>query len=293
MKRILLWLPVQNLYEGLFKGLAMHFDVAWISWTPEREFLEQFDYLFCPWIFYRRMRRNLLQNSSTTWIAYCPDARNEVLDFAKEWRKEIGILLLNNQEKRVLEIFHNLGIRTEFFPNHSPLLPEYFGNRRISLFWGGNVVGCPSFFGDRPKRVEFLRKVKAMFPELESRGNSPVSTGPYISESLTWLLFLQNVRISIGYNNWELYRYYTRRLSDSLTTGTIHITRYIPGMEQDFENWKDLIWFKTDEEGLEVISEVKSNYEKYSYLHHNAWLKAGEFLSWERGAKRLREILQR
>lgn len=60
-------------------------------------------------------------------------------------------------------------------------------------------------------------------------------------------------------NNIRMYASWRRALS-SMASGVFHLTHYVPGLEEVFENKKHLVWFKSVPEAIELIE---------YYLVHN------------------------
>jgi spore maturation protein CgeB len=69
-----------------------------------------------------------------------------------------------------------------------------------------------------------------------------------------------NIAISINHYN-DLSKYFSDRQLVSMATGTLVVCHYVPDMEYYFENHKDLVWFKTEEECLDLIDFYLVNYE--------------------------------
>ncbi|GAF91079.1 unnamed protein product, partial [marine sediment metagenome] len=68
--------------------------------------------------------------------------------------------------------------------------------------------------------------------------------------------------INLGMNHYHMTRYYNRRLFESVASGRLHITYYIPGMEIHFKNKKHLVWFKTVEQGIKLVKYYLNNPEE-------------------------------
>ena len=48
-------------------------------------------------------------------------------------------------------------------------------------------------------------------------------------------------------------RYFSNRTFLTLAAGGFHLTHYVPGLETMFENHRHLVWYRSDEECLELI----------------------------------------
>ena len=65
---------------------------------------------------------------------------------------------------------------------------------------------------------------------------------------------LRRGKITLNVNHFpDLVKAYTRRTIRSIFCGRLHITLYIPGMEDDFENHKNIVWYHNISEALDLI----------------------------------------
>jgi MoaA/NifB/PqqE/SkfB family radical SAM enzyme/Tfp pilus assembly protein PilF len=138
------------------------------------------------------------------------------------------------------------------------------------------------------KRRDFIRRVDQAF------SNRLLVIGPgwtnlnlsnvrddFISEELVHE-YAMNSKIVIAYDGPLIRNFTSVRTFRSLMSGAFVLIRYFPGIEDMFVNHKHLVWFKTHEEGLELIE---------YYLKHDAEraavAKAGyEFLLSNHGWRR-------
>lgn len=68
-------------------------------------------------------------------------------------------------------------------------------------------------------------------------------------------------KIVISINNFnDLEMYFSARQLNGMAAGTLTVSKYIPGLEKFFDNGKDLVWFNSSKECLDLV--------KY-YLNHN------------------------
>jgi hypothetical protein len=109
------------------------------------------------------------------------------------------------------------------------------------------------------KRRDFIGRVDQTFP------NRLLAIGPgwtnlnlsnlrdeFISEELVHE-YAMNSRIVIAYDGPLIRNFTSVRTFRSLMSGAFVLIRYFPGMEDLFINHKHLAWFKSHEEGLELI----------------------------------------
>ena len=50
-----------------------------------------------------------------------------------------------------------------------------------------------------------------------------------------------------------VYKYFSNRQLISISSGTMTLSKYIPGMEEYFENGKNIVWFNTEQECMQLI----------------------------------------
>lgn len=80
--------------------------------------------------------------------------------------------------------------------------------------------------------------------------------------ALEYFREIQKAKIVLGTYHYDLERYYTKRTVYGGASGRMMMTRYIPGMEKDFENHENIVWFHSIEEGLELIEYYLKNNEE-------------------------------
>ena len=78
------------------------------------------------------------------------------------------------------------------------------------------------------------------------------------------------------FNDVELY--FSDRQLISMASGTLTLCHYIPGLEKYFKNKEELVWFKTEEEALELANYyLNSNHqEEVEYIGKNGSKKVLE-----------------
>jgi len=70
-------------------------------------------------------------------------------------------------------------------------------------------------------------------------------------------------KIIISINNFNnVYKYFSKRQLIAMACGTLTLSSYIPGMEEYFENGKDLVWFKDEKECYDLLEYYLNNNEK-------------------------------
>lgn len=94
---------------------------------------------------------------------------------------------------------------------------------------------------------------------------------------------LRRGRITLNVNHFpELFKAYTRRTIRSIFTGRMHLTHYIPGMEEDFgPNKKNLVWFDTTNEALKLIKYYLDNPDEREQIAANGYTHACQHFTFE------------
>lgn len=208
-----------------------------------------------------------------------PDFNMEAL------RDTIDGILTNTRDKREYMMYRTWGLKIVdtlhtfgFDPTmHGP--KRFKGPPKWDCFFGGSQTmnhkrqQAVRFYpknkmlkGKYPKskeRWDFLNAVNDNFKLLiRGKGNwSPMVAHPYLTGNAYPRAF-GDARIALGYYHWDLERYYTKRTIYSGASGRLLITHYIPGMEKDFTNHKNIVWFRTLPEGIDLINHYLKNGKK-------------------------------
>lgn len=158
--------------------------------------------------------------------------------------------LLKKWGAKAVYPFYTFGFDPEILqaPKKKPEFDCFFGG-------GDTVKSGAKSKGKFPAsrfRHDFLHKVSKRFKTLIRGGgwqipHKPGVYGkPYFDE-------MQRAKIILGTYHFDLVRYYTKRTVFGGASGRLFMTRYIPKMEKDFTNHKNIVWFRKLEEGLELI----------------------------------------
>jgi len=198
---------------------------------------------------------------------------NQVLnERGRDWyverlMKYIDVRTINiTDEKRIAHIkaktvkqvytLHDIAIDPEEFtaPDREPVVDCFFG--------GGNTVVPKRPRGKFPNsldRCKFVVNVaKSHKTVLRGAGRDSAKSGLM---DLAYFRDMQRAKIALGYNHFDLKKYYTKRTVYSGASGRLLVTKYIPDMEKDgLEDGKNVVWFDTVEEGLAKVAH---------YLEHN------------------------
>lgn len=84
----------------------------------------------------------------------------------------------------------------------------------------------------------------------------------------------------------EMAAYLSNRTANTMLACAVHLVPYVKEIENHFENWKDIVWYRDDEERDEIIEYLLSNPEKCREIAVGAALKARNF-TFEKAAARV------
>jgi len=136
-------------------------------------------------------------------------------------------------------------------------IPEWVPPFRIP-----DVVFCASYYGaafpGSPERVSAVSTLKASGIDIGVVGKGWPKGIPVVGKcgvkQQTHVYRRAKVALSVNnFNDVELF--YSDRHLIALASGTPLVTRYVPGLEKEFENGKHLLWYETQEQ---LVSAVKS-----------------------------------
>jgi len=199
-------------------------------------------------------------------------------------KPRVGILdalLLTNKDKKQYKIYKKAGIPEVYTFYHS-FSPTEFMLRPTPIthqvFFGGNSFKLRKFPLSK-LRYKLVNILQQRFKLLVHGNGWPFPTEKIVLRP-TFAKVLRRANINIGINHYDIIRYYNRRLFECVASGRLHITYYVPGMEADFKNHEHLVWFKSINEGLDIIRYYLKNpreREKVAhqgrkfFLAHHAW----------------------
>ena len=185
----------------------------------------------------------------------------------------IDLLLMNHDNPSQFKMFRNAGLKCGmlwdgFDPTEAPLVPV---KEEFDCFFGGNTYENKAKKDGRFRfpagnlRHELIRAVAGRFKLLLHSSHAyawqGLKTMPEVFHP-QYTSAMRRAKITLNVNHFPSFRHaYTRRTIRSIFAGRCHLTYYIPGMEDHFTNHKDIVWFKSIDEGLELIDH---------YLKHDA-----------------------
>ena len=220
------------------------------------------------------------------FVMHFTDQRPSVARWVKAHGDMLDLLLITNLDaddhkmyekwfgKNITRTFYD-GVSTkEFWPRPTPIKYDcIFGGNN---FWGLNRMleeqkrnhPAPWIrkFTGAQFREEFLLEASDMFNVI-IRGQTgwdslkeTINLQPMVFHP-NYLKALREAKIILNTINVQRHGLLTRRFLRSMASGRLFMTEYCSGMENWFTNHKHLVWFKTIEEGLDLI--------RY-YLDHNS-----------------------
>jgi len=212
-----------------------------------------------------------MREASPGTLIMCADGNDPhtASRYFTRFREYIDVALLNSYDPETIKAYEREGIPVDTLWDgyHPELFPAARGKHTHDCFFAGSnrrtkaktgKYDDPKWdydFPEGPLRFAFIQEVNKRF-KLKLHGRQkewPFRCGPTLYHPKFWAEF-QKCRAVLGCNHYYLRRYYTRRLLHSGGSGRLFITKYIPGMGLDFENGKNIVWFKTVQEGVELIA---------------------------------------
>jgi SAM-dependent methyltransferase len=201
-------------------------------------------------------------------IHFYGDIRDKPSQHVIDIGKHADSTLLYHKDPKIIEQYRNLGLRNigfwwvgtdpevycpvdaekeydvVFFSNNADFLPGHEERRRLIKAIADNDIKIHLFgnnwdiFRDHPNVFLHGFVVEKEFVKACSKA-----------------------KITLGYNAVNDVYFYAswRRPFNCMACGTLHVTRFFPGLEEVFENKEHLVWFHNTEEAIKLI--------KY-YLHH-------------------------
>lgn len=197
----------------------------------------------------------------TNWTG---DVRNGVKPGVEELGKVVDITLIVGTGQ--IDMYKERGLkRVEFLQTgyniqkHFPL-PD---DKRASLHkeLEHDVVFCANNFGaypGSPLRVEVATKLSKIYgSRFGLYGNGwetlPDSARGAISYPEQNRVY-NGSKVVISINNFNnIDMYFSARQLNAMVSGTITVSCYIPGLENYFENGKDLVWFRSADECTDLV----------------------------------------
>lgn len=241
--------------------------------------------------------RNILQriklvSPRTKFVMWYGDFRNGLDTCISDKLPFIDALLITNADPTAINRYKSSGINKIFTFYHGVPLDEFQAfNLPIThqVFFGGN--NFEKGFPLSHLRLDLINKVNKNFKLLlyghrwPFRTNKPVPRKQYAK-------VLRSAYINLGINHYNAVRYYNRRLFECMASGRGHFTYYVPGMEKDFLNHKNIVWFSSVSEGIRLIKYYLNHKKELEVIGKNARSIIYKRHSYESRVVQLKGILE-
>lgn len=195
----------------------------------------------------------------------------------------LDLLLVNNEDPQDWKKYEKLGLKVDTL--HDAASPrEYYpcdasGPACDVFFDGNNFWPVAEHFRKRPCSVpwwveelyqftgmkfrnDLMCEVNKAF-KLAIRGSVGWDAVEYDVQPMVYhpalLGEIRRGHIVLGTNNLPKTRGYMRRQFRAMMSGRLYMSEWLPGIERDFENHRDLVWFTSIPEALDLIRHYIEN----------------------------------
>lgn len=217
----------------------------------------------------------------------------------------IDLLVFNHANPSTIKMFNNAGLKTgTFWDGFDPDEVSYDDEKQeYDCFFGGNTYQVKAQKDQRFRfpagrfRHDFIRAVADRFnlrlhsaPAYRWVG---LKTFPEVFHP-KYTSVMRTAKIMLEANHFpEFRRAYTRRMIRSIFSGRCVVTLYVPGMEQDFTNHKNIVWFHNIEEGLELIDHYLKHDDEREKVAKACFKNAMENHTWLTRIHQFEDLLDR
>jgi hypothetical protein len=182
--------------------------------------------------------------------------------YVKEHRDHTDAVLLNSRDPKVREDYLKIGFKGNqigtLYDGFDP--KEHVPSKRepdFDVFFAGSNLITKSGKHIYPNGHFRFLMMSMMVERFKAaihgyRAEWPFPVRPHLSHPKYFPAF-QTAKIVLNVNHLDLERYYTRRTIHCGASGRMYLLKYIPGMENDFENHKHLVWVKTPDQAVEQV----------------------------------------
>lgn len=195
------------------------------------------------------------KNPKMKVVMWFGDQRGNIVEpLVKSRRGLLDALLITNNAPEQISMYKKSGIKNVYTFYHSFSIDEFklwSIPATYDVFFGGSNFNIRKFPLSKLRR-NFIYAVHRNFKTVVHGGGWNFPTEKWILRP-KYAKALRKGKINLGMNHYHILRYYNRRLFESVGSGRLHITYYIPGMEKHFKNRKHLVWFKTPKQGIDLI----------------------------------------
>jgi len=222
------------------------------------------------------------RNPGAKLVFWDGDVRERVPDHIKVHGGEIDVLLVGHEDYEAGDKLYKKWARDlgTFYHGVDPAnFPAPRGPGKGVFFGGSNYLGRDDEYPLSEFRAELVEAFHRSGMEFDVLGHywSAGKLWAPVQDPLGYCKVMQRAAITLGTNHFDLTRYYTKRLFDSLAAGRLHLTRYIPGMESDLGNHRELVWFRSVDEALDLAAWYLAHDEERERVAERGreWVMAG------------------
>lgn len=144
------------------------------------------------------------------------------------------------------------------------------------------------------KRVDLLRKVANKY-QLKVYGHNYFSDldngGKVFNDDLCKVY--SSSKIALGVNSFIGEGYWSNRVYLALGCGAFFLTPYVEGLEDEFENYKHLVWYKTEDEMFELIDRFLKDERQRKEIASNGYKFVHKNYSYQKRTKKLVEEIKK
>ncbi|HEC65032.1 MAG TPA: hypothetical protein ENI23_07055 [bacterium] len=206
-------------------------------------------------------------------------------DYHSNLSKVVDYIYMTN--KTHIRTNESKGLRNfKYIPG--PTDPEVFKHYEIQKEYDVIFIGN----NNQDSRLPILERLSEIF-NLKVFGAGWEGTnlnfsGPVFGEEFSKVCSRAKISIGIVDTKGEnLETYFSNRLANTLATGCFFINHYNPGMEKIFTNKKHLVWYKDEEELIELIRYYLVNEEEREKIATDGQKEVCENYTYEKSVKRI------
>ena len=209
--------------------------------------------------------KNIKENTNSFIISFLGDFYWEPCPFKLDQNQHADLSLFSYFEKSILDKYQykNVGFWTDGC-NPTLDIDMNIHKEHDVIFMGNNYLKINNYLENYSFRYDLMKKIDENF-NLVVYGN-----GWDLKNIHSWVtnkdktIAVNKAKISIGVSavdNAFLYLSWPR-VFQTMACGTMHMTQYVPGLELLFTNHKDIVWFNTIEESVELLHHYLKNEEE-------------------------------
>jgi hypothetical protein len=230
----------------------------------------------------------------TKFVMWYGDQRGNVIPPLICGRRGIlDALFITNECPNQFNTYNKFGIKQirNFYHSFDPNEFKLFDTPvKYQVFFGGSRFNAKKF----PLctlRAKLINRVRQKYKMVVHGGGWNFPTEKWVLRT-TYAKELRKSWTNLGINHYNITRYYNRRLFESVASGRLHITYYIPGMEKHFKNKQHLVWFKTIDQAIELINFYLKHPKEMKRIAKNGRDFFIKYHSWPTRIKQLKKKLE-